>query len=390
MTDFSRLPKDDRNQHVQVCGRREIASKGHFLQSDVHYCHLCFDWVVGQGVWDSHCQTHLQKLPSKQCGTITYCHTLVRAGYCPFCLGDAAEQSAGRRLESWRRDHALWKHIETHLERRRWPLVCPHPLCDTRLSHRKDLQFHFVDEHGLSRTRPKERDDPTTPSSSPTKKSSPKRKSAGDGGELFCASPKQFSPSNPPKRICRNLSTISPSLLSDPDYDVKYLPPAYTGLTEPPPAAVAEPPPPRDGGETCWSVDQVDLDHMSPVELWSCDSTLIDSPPYMTTASFRNSCVHLHRTACLFQQTQSRGPSMHLTQICFQATPTRTGSLGTIRNPVIHEKPATRYVFIFKSSHPRQPLLCAVPLPRASNREHGAHEGRSLPADDELHPLVGN
>lgn len=277
---LERLPKDDRNQHVQVCVRREIASKGHFLQSDVHYCHLCFDWVVGQGVWDSHCQTHLQKLPSKQCGTITYCHTLVRAGYCPFCLGDAAEQSAGRRLESWRRDHALWKHIETHLERRRWPLVCPHPLCDTRLSHRKDLQFHFVDEHGLSRTRPKERDDPTTPSSSPTKKSSPKRKSAGDGGELFCASPKQFSPSNPPKRICRNLSTISPSLLSDPDYDVKYLPPAYTGLTEPPPAAVAEPPPPRDGGETCWSVDQVDLDHMSPVELWSCDSTLIDSPPY--------------------------------------------------------------------------------------------------------------
>ena len=261
-----------------MCVRREIASKGQFLQSDVHYCHLCFDWVVGPEVWDSHCQTHLQKLPSKQCGTVTYCHTLVRPGYCPFCLGNAAEQSAGRRLESWRRDHALWKHIDTHLERQRWPLVCPHPVCDMRLCHWKDLQFHFVDEHGLSRTRPSERGDPTTSSSSPTKKSGPKRKSAGDGGELFWASPEHFSPSNPPKKVRRSLSTISPSLLSEPDYDIRYLPPAYTDLTERPPASSTESPPPRDGGESCWFVDKLDLDHVSPVEFRSCDSTLVDSP----------------------------------------------------------------------------------------------------------------
>ena len=258
--------------------RREIASKREQLQSDIHYCHLCFNWVVGPEEWESHCQKHIQTLNSKRCGTITYCHTLVRPGYCPFCLGDAAEPSAGRRLESWRRDHALWKHIDTHLERQRWPLVCPHPLCDTRLSHGKDLQFHYVDEHGLSRTRPKERDDPTTSSLSPTKTSGAKRKSAGDGGELFWESPEQFSPSNPPKKIRRRLSTISPSMLSDPDYDVKCVPAAYIDVTEAPPAAVMESPPPRDGGEGCWFIDKLDLDHVSPVELQSCDSTLIDSP----------------------------------------------------------------------------------------------------------------
>ncbi|KAI4140001.1 MAG: hypothetical protein LQ341_003997 [Variospora aurantia] len=55
----------------------------------------------------------------------------------------AAELSAGRRLESWRRDRALRKHIDTRIERQRWPLVCVYPLCDTRLSHGRDPQFHF-------------------------------------------------------------------------------------------------------------------------------------------------------------------------------------------------------------------------------------------------------
>ena len=152
-----------------------------------------------------------------------------------------------------------------------------HPLCDTRLSHGKDLQFHYVNEHGLSRTRPKEYDDLTTFSLSPTKKSGPKCKSADDGDELFWESPEKFSPSNPPKKICRNLSTISPSMLSDPDYDVKCLPTTYIDLTEPPSAAVTESPPRRDCGDSCWFVDKLDLDHVSLVELRSCDSTLIDS-----------------------------------------------------------------------------------------------------------------
>ncbi|KAL8653931.1 MAG: hypothetical protein Q9210_001803 [Variospora velana] len=155
---------------------------------------------------------------------------------------------------------------------------CVHTLCDTRLSHGRDLQFHFVDEHGLSRTRPKECEDPTISSLSPTEKSGAKRKPAGDGGELFWESPEQFSPSNPPKKLRRSLSTISPSLLSDPDYDIKCLPPASIDLTEPPAATTESSRPPRDGGEGCWFVDKIDLDHVSAVELRSCASTLIDSP----------------------------------------------------------------------------------------------------------------
>jgi hypothetical protein len=215
VTDFSRLPKDDRNQHVQVCVRREIASKGHFLQSDVHYCHLCFDWVVGQEAWDSHCQTHLQKLPSKQCGTITYCHTLVRPGYCPFCLGGDVSKLAGQRLGSWCREHSLWAHIGSHLVGQHWPLRCPHPQCDNHLSDEKEMQFHLIDEHGLGRTRFKQLE--ASARSSPGLSDQPRsKKRLIDEGELSWMLPEDFSSSHPVKKRRRSSSTMPPSLRSQP------------------------------------------------------------------------------------------------------------------------------------------------------------------------------
>lgn len=92
-----------------------------------------------------------RRLGSKRCGRITYCRTLVRPAYCPFCLGDASD-SASQRLESWCRDHALWLHVDKHFQGCEWPRRCPHPLCDASLSDVLDLRFHFIDEHGLSRT----------------------------------------------------------------------------------------------------------------------------------------------------------------------------------------------------------------------------------------------
>ena len=82
-----------------------------------------------------------------------YCHTLVRPGYCPFCLNDPILPAADRS-KSWTRDHKLWIHVNEHLDQCQWPRVCPHPLCDVVVDDSGTLQFHFVDEHGLSRSRP--------------------------------------------------------------------------------------------------------------------------------------------------------------------------------------------------------------------------------------------
>ena len=107
---------------------------------------------MGNG-WEAHCQSHLTCLTTRRCGTVNYCHTLVQPGYCPFCLGDTA-LSASQRLESWTRDFKLWGYVNEHLDQCRWPRSCPRPLCDTWIEDAVTLQFHLVDEHDFSRTRP--------------------------------------------------------------------------------------------------------------------------------------------------------------------------------------------------------------------------------------------
>jgi hypothetical protein len=134
-----------------------MASQLGRLQTSIHYCHHCFNWVVGDEEWEDHCQSHLSAMTSKRCGTITYCHTLVRPAYCPYCLGE--DLPASKRMESWTRDRKLWIHIgKEHLKDCGWPCPCPHPLCvreasleGTAPQFQDDtaLRHHFEDKHGL-------------------------------------------------------------------------------------------------------------------------------------------------------------------------------------------------------------------------------------------------
>ena len=131
-----------------------MASKLERLQTEIHYCHHCFAWIIDE-IWENHCQSHIQTIDSKYCGTTTFCHTLVRPGYCPFCLGNQA-LPASQRLESWTRDHKLWVHVnEKHLSGCQWPSSCPHPLCNLSFNDEFALQFHLIDDHGFSQTRPR-------------------------------------------------------------------------------------------------------------------------------------------------------------------------------------------------------------------------------------------
>lgn len=164
-----------------------MASRLERLQSDIHYCYQCLDWFVGEN-WELHCQSHLAGMTTKRCGTMTYCHTLVRPGYCPFCMSDTG-LPASKRLESWTRDHKLWSHVRQDLERRQWPRTCPHPLCDSLIKDALALQFHFVDEHGLSRTCP-ERPAETMALDSTVEKA----QRSGDNKKNMCSSLKRKSP----------------------------------------------------------------------------------------------------------------------------------------------------------------------------------------------------
>ena len=212
-TDNCSLPKRDRNGHIQTCVRREIASRRVQLQTDVHYCHQCFNWVVGSKEWTEHCGLHVKGLDSKKCGTITYCHTLVRPGYCPFCLGEAP--TPAQRLQSWCRDAALWGHVDKHLKNTKWPLKCPHPRCDTLVVDGQDLRFHLIDDHGFSRQVPKKVKHLRAASSDTGQAavSSTKRKHTQDTVELSWLPAEQPAVTSS-KRARREISTVALPQLS--------------------------------------------------------------------------------------------------------------------------------------------------------------------------------
>lgn len=65
-TNIHRLQQAQRNQHIQICVRREIASKRDYLRSDFHYYYHCCSWIVGSGDGEVLCllsTSHYSMLP---------------------------------------------------------------------------------------------------------------------------------------------------------------------------------------------------------------------------------------------------------------------------------------------------------------------------------------
>lgn len=118
--------------------------------AEVKYCFTCFHWFVEEE-WDRHCQTHLESIISKRCASITYCNTLFRPAFCPFCLGDNRIPARSRWI-SWTREAKLWQHLKAHLEMSRWPSGCPHPLCSLRIEDETSFLYHLSDAHDLKMT----------------------------------------------------------------------------------------------------------------------------------------------------------------------------------------------------------------------------------------------
>jgi hypothetical protein len=147
MSNGRSLPKRQRNTHIHNCLHKELACKLDRQPSELRYCFICFDWVVEEK-WDEHCQSHLDSITSKRCASITYCNTLVRPAFCPFCMSNS-KLPASSRWQSWTRDILFWRHLESHLEEACWPSQCPHPLCNLQLDNEELFLFHLRDVHSL-------------------------------------------------------------------------------------------------------------------------------------------------------------------------------------------------------------------------------------------------
>jgi hypothetical protein len=146
------LSKPRRSTHIHDCRHKELARLLERLPSELRYCFTCFIWFTEEK-WDEHCQSHLSSIISKRCATITYCNTLFRPAFCPFCLGDET-LLVSKRWTSFAKDANHRSHLEQyHLGTCHWPSNCPHPLCNLQLDDETAFLHHLSDMHGLRATR---------------------------------------------------------------------------------------------------------------------------------------------------------------------------------------------------------------------------------------------
>ena len=140
--------KRDQSSHIYDCyGIRRARTLG-ILPSHLEYCYNCTDWYVRGRELDEHYKTHLSTL-LKNCGAITYRHTLIKPAYCLFHLA-ATDLLLSQRLRSWSRDADCLAHIkDEHLREVSWPLACPLG-CEADSKDEESFFYHLSDCHGYT------------------------------------------------------------------------------------------------------------------------------------------------------------------------------------------------------------------------------------------------
>ncbi|KAF7136973.1 hypothetical protein CNMCM5793_006677 [Aspergillus hiratsukae] len=129
--DLTRLIRPKRSNHVQDCQCRKHCKMLGYEETQLKYCYECFAFYTAKE-WEEHCNRHLEHGMSRRCEIITYCYTLVRPGYCPFCLRtESLSPSDGMR--SWKRSNELRSHV----------------INDMKMMCGKYLRYHLSDTHGL-------------------------------------------------------------------------------------------------------------------------------------------------------------------------------------------------------------------------------------------------
>ncbi|KAJ5288305.1 hypothetical protein N7508_011080 [Penicillium antarcticum] len=142
------LKKCERSAHTHKCIRREKAIDLQVSEARMRYCYECMEWYLSHQ-WRDHCAEHLQSWQTRHCEVIKYRHTVIRPGYCPFCLSDS-DLPADKRLDYWPRSCNLREHIESqHIPNIDWPLSKPLCGCIQTFDSERQLRYHLHDKHGL-------------------------------------------------------------------------------------------------------------------------------------------------------------------------------------------------------------------------------------------------
>ncbi|KAJ5917592.1 hypothetical protein N7466_011146 [Penicillium verhagenii] len=133
-----------------VCVRRKIALDLQVSESDLKFCYECMTWLLSVE-WREHCSSHLRSWKSQHCEVIVYRHTLIRPGYCPFCLWNM-DLAAEDRLNYWLTTTNLKRHIEEqHMLESHLRKTKPTCGCGQNFDNERGLRHHLHDAHGINK-----------------------------------------------------------------------------------------------------------------------------------------------------------------------------------------------------------------------------------------------
>lgn len=139
------MRKTERSAHIHNCVRREIASDLQVSESQMRFCYECMKWFQASQ-WRDHCSFHIQSWKAQHCEVIVYRNTVIRPGYCPFCLWDKS-LDAEDRLRQWLKSGNLKQHIEE----KHMPGAKPTCGCGQTFVNERGLRHHLHDTHKLNK-----------------------------------------------------------------------------------------------------------------------------------------------------------------------------------------------------------------------------------------------
>lgn len=128
--------------------------------SSAHFVELCFEcghWFNDPSEWSYHCQFHLQ-MPETlfRCDPLIFRNAPIKAGYCPFCLGNENLEIKCRMQQFL--DKSKWHcHIDDHLQTLVNDFNCKHLGCSTNITSLSELINHLWDWHHYRPLRGKKR-----------------------------------------------------------------------------------------------------------------------------------------------------------------------------------------------------------------------------------------
>ncbi|KAI3240761.1 hypothetical protein DTO012A7_2460 [Penicillium roqueforti] len=144
------MKKSDRSAHIHNCARREMALDLKISEPELKFCYECMEWFQ-PSQWRDHCSSHIQSWRTQHCEVVVYRNTVIRPGYCPFCLWNI-DLEAEDRLHQWLKSGNMRQHIEEkHMPGNRGPEAEPICGCGQAFADERGLRHHLHDTHKLNK-----------------------------------------------------------------------------------------------------------------------------------------------------------------------------------------------------------------------------------------------